>query len=79
MDMDMDMAMDMDMDMDMDMPVHMCMCMSPRPPTGKLALFSLIELILMILSIAMPVPNGCFMPLFILGAATGRLYGERWG
>ena len=28
------------------------------------------------MSINLPIPNGCFMPLFTLGAAFGRMYGR---
>ena len=30
----------------------------------------------MLASIVLPIPNGCFMPTFLIGASTGRLYGE---
>ena len=44
-------------------------------PLVGLSLFILVELPLLLFSIVLPVPNGCFMPIFILGAATGRLHG----
>lgn len=37
-------------------------------PTFGLALFSVVELLLLLFSIVLPVPSGCFMPIFILGA-----------
>ena len=41
-----------------------------------LALLSLLLFFLMTTSILMPIPNGCFNPLFLLGAVTGRLQGQ---
>eukprot|EP00966_Prymnesium_polylepis_P150182 3468993-Prymnesium_polylepis.1 len=32
--------------------------------------------VLMLASINLPIPNGCFMPIFVIGAIIGRLYGE---
>ena len=43
--------------------------------TTALGTFCAFELMLMLLSIVLPIPNGCFMPLFILGSAFGRMYG----
>lgn len=45
-------------------------------PFVMLIVFAVAQLLLMLLSIVMPVPSGCFMPLFVIGAATGRLYGS---
>ena len=33
-------------------------------------------MVLMLMSINLPIPNGCFMPIFVIGAILGRLYGE---
>lgn len=44
-------------------------------PEVGLALYATIETLLLLLSIVIPVPSGCFMPIFVLGAVTGRLYG----
>ncbi len=41
-----------------------------------LALYAAIQLCLLVASIAMPIPAGCFLPVFLLGAITGRLYAE---
>ena len=41
-----------------------------------LAMLSLLLFFLMTTSILMPIPNGCFNPLFLLGAVTGRLQGQ---
>ena len=45
-------------------------------PVLTLSLFSVVMLGLHLCSIVLPLPSGCFMPLFILGASTGRLYGS---
>ena len=41
-----------------------------------LATFAVLTLVLMLLSITLPIPNGVFFPIFLLGATTGRLYAE---
>jgi H+/Cl- antiporter ClcA len=41
-----------------------------------LAAFSLAQAGSMILSITLPIPAGCFTPIFVLGGTTGRLYAE---
>lgn len=41
-----------------------------------LAVLTACNVVLMLLSINLPVPNGCFMPIFVTGAISGRLYGE---
>ena len=32
--------------------------------------------VVVLVSIVLPIPNGCFMPIFVIGAIAGRLYGE---
>ena len=41
-----------------------------------LLVLALLQLVLMLASIVLPIPNGVFMPIFLLGASTGRLFGE---
>ena len=41
-----------------------------------LATFAVLTLVFMLLSITLPIPNGVFFPIFLLGATTGRLYAE---
>ena len=41
-----------------------------------LGVFAALELLLLISSIVLPIPNGCFFPIFVVGAASGRLYAE---
>ena len=38
--------------------------------------FTVAELLLLIASIVLPIPNGCFFPIFVIGAASGRFYAE---
>ena len=44
-------------------------------PEVGLALYAVVETLLLLFSIVIPVPSGCFMPIFVLGAVTGRLFG----
>uniref|UniRef100_A0A1I7UQA3 Chloride channel protein n=1 Tax=Caenorhabditis tropicalis TaxID=1561998 RepID=A0A1I7UQA3_9PELO len=44
-----------------------------------LFLFVLVHFIFSIISFTLPVPSGVFLPVFVLGAAIGRLYGEILG
>ena len=41
-----------------------------------LLIFTLAELLCFLSSIVLPIPNGVFTPIFIIGAASGRLYAE---
>ncbi|VDM76621.1 unnamed protein product [Strongylus vulgaris] len=41
-----------------------------------LALFLLTHYVFCAICMTLPVPSGCFMPIFVLGAAIGRLFGE---
>lgn len=41
-----------------------------------LLIYAIIKLIITCMSISLPIPCGLFTPLFIVGAAVGRLYGE---
>ncbi|CAI5455092.1 unnamed protein product [Caenorhabditis angaria] len=41
-----------------------------------LVLFIIVHFIFSIISFTIPVPSGVFLPIFVLGAALGRLYGE---
>lgn len=41
-----------------------------------LLLHALIGCATLMLSITLPIPNGCFKPLFLIGATLGRFYGE---
>uniref|UniRef100_A0A2K5CQR7 Chloride channel protein n=1 Tax=Aotus nancymaae TaxID=37293 RepID=A0A2K5CQR7_AOTNA len=43
---------------------------------GSLAFFLVMKFWMLILATTIPMPAGYFMPIFILGAATGRLLGE---
>ncbi|KDO35377.1 hypothetical protein SPRG_00226 [Saprolegnia parasitica CBS 223.65] len=45
-------------------------------PFGPLAIYFVARLLITMLSVALPVPSGDFIPLFSAGAAFGRLYGE---
>ena len=42
----------------------------------SLCVFFGVKLITTVLSISLPIPCGLFMPLFVLGATAGRLFGE---
>ncbi|KAF1747724.1 hypothetical protein GCK72_024190 [Caenorhabditis remanei] len=44
-----------------------------------LFLFVIVHFIFSIISFTLPVPSGVFLPVFVLGAAIGRLYGEVLG
>ena len=44
-------------------------------PTVGLSLFVTFKTLMLLFAIVLPVPSGVFMPIFVLGAATGRLYG----
>ena len=53
----------------------------PSDPSDRgsllvLLTFTVAELLLLISSIVLPIPNGCFFPIFVIGAASGRLYAE---
>ena len=45
-------------------------------PLFSLFIYTVIKGILTILPCGLPIPSGIFTPLFVLGAAFGRLYGE---
>lgn len=42
----------------------------------SLCVYFLVKLLSTVLSISLPIPCGLFMPLFLLGATAGRLFGE---
>ncbi|ULT81965.1 hypothetical protein L3Y34_011731 [Caenorhabditis briggsae] len=44
-----------------------------------LFLFVIVHFVFSIISFTLPVPTGVFLPVFVLGAAIGRLYGETIG
>ena len=47
------------------------------PSVGlSLCVYFLIKLVTTVLSISLPIPCGLFMPLVVLGAVAGRLFGE---
>ncbi|KAL6723843.1 hypothetical protein Aduo_018804 [Ancylostoma duodenale] len=41
-----------------------------------LTLFIIVHFVFSVVCMTLPVPSGCFMPIFVLGAAIGRLMGE---
>uniref|UniRef100_A0A2K6LQ97 Chloride channel protein n=1 Tax=Rhinopithecus bieti TaxID=61621 RepID=A0A2K6LQ97_RHIBE len=43
---------------------------------GTLAFFLVMKFWMLILATTIPIPAGCFMPIFIYGAVIGRLFGE---
>ncbi|XP_062960712.1 chloride channel protein ClC-Kb [Cynocephalus volans] len=43
---------------------------------GTLAFFLVMKFWMLILATTIPIPSGCFLPMFIYGAAIGRLLGE---
>ncbi|XP_076022341.1 chloride channel K [Genypterus blacodes] len=51
-------------------------CLSGSPVYVSLLLFLLMKLCMLVLACTLPLPAGYFMPVFIYGAALGRLVGE---
>ncbi|EFP07819.1 CRE-CLH-3 protein [Caenorhabditis remanei] len=49
---------------------------APYSPFVTLSIFQFVYFFLAILASTLPVPSGIFMPVFVLGAAFGRLVGE---
>ncbi|XP_031724721.1 chloride channel K isoform X3 [Anarrhichthys ocellatus] len=49
---------------------------SPGSPVLSLAVFLLMKMWMLVLACTLPLPAGYFMPVFVYGAALGRLFGE---